>query len=71
MRIKPLGPLFVFYLFNCMLTTIRFDNDFLLIANKIDNETAKLFLAPEFQAVKLSGLQAAPQDTFSISRVLP
>jgi len=71
LRIQPLSPFFVFFLFQRMLAAIRFDNDTFLEADKISDETADLLLAPEFQTVKLFGFQALPKKTFGIGRVLP
>ncbi len=48
LRIEPVGPFGVFFLFLRMLTTIcLYDNTF-FIADKIGNEAANLFLPPEF-----------------------
>ncbi len=58
--IQPLGALFIFCFFQCMLATICFDDDALLVADKIDDKTANLFLAPELHTAELFGFQSPP-----------
>jgi len=43
-----------------VLAAIRFDDDPSLVANEVGNETADLFLTPEFKAIKLPGFQMPP-----------
>jgi len=58
--IQPCSPFIVFHSILKVLTTIGLNHQLFLIADKINDELAYLFLTSKLQPVKLFGFEMTP-----------
>jgi hypothetical protein len=52
-----------------MLTTVNFDDEFLIERNEIDDVVCDRHLSPELDSVELSTTQSGPEQFFCLGRV--